>query len=42
VIYHYSNGEDKVVTDKPDVFERRFKARHSGSSVTLSCGKFPL
>jgi hypothetical protein len=41
LIYHYSNGEDKVVSDTPPSFESKFKSRYSGANVTLFFGQFP-
>jgi hypothetical protein len=42
LIYHYSNGDDKVISDTPAAFERKFKQKYSGPAVTLFYGKFPL
>jgi hypothetical protein len=41
VIYHYSNGGDRVVTDLPEAFEKKFKSKYSGKNVTMFFGKFP-
>ena len=42
VIYHYSNSDDEVTSDKPQVFAGKFKMRYSGKNITMYFGKFPI